>query len=216
MKHAALDYVKLVCISVSRHRLLRFSVTWFLLPYYLFQFCFLFYSVICFCTFSWSFTCFILFVYFFQSVFNYCHFRSSFYPPTFDLVLLSRLLPPVFCIWSSPNSCPSSFSLFRIFLFICIIPLPFFSCLLSSSVLFPYSSLFCLITCLFSTCFLFIILLVLLSFLICIWSPVLLSFRVHTIGLSLRAPSPWSNDRFFMITLMNAMLSALSLVQLRD
>jgi len=25
--------------------------------------------------------------------FNYCHFRSSFYPPTFDLVLLSRLLP---------------------------------------------------------------------------------------------------------------------------
>jgi hypothetical protein len=35
----------------------------------------------------------LYFIYFFQSVLDYCHFCSSFYPPTFDLVLLSCFIP---------------------------------------------------------------------------------------------------------------------------
>lgn len=152
------------------------------------------------------------FIYFFQSLLNYCHFPSSFYTPTFDLVLLSRLLP---LSSVSDHHLTLVFLLFPFFVFSSSYrPSPIFSGLLSTSthIPFSYSFLFCLITCLFSTCFLFIILLFLLSFLVCIWSLILLSFRVHIDDLSLRAPSPWSNDRFLWLRwwMLCCLLSALS------
>jgi len=182
----------------------------FLLPYSVFHFRFLVYFVIFFCTFSWASSCFILFIYFFQTVLNYCHFPSSFYPPTFDLVLLSRLLP---LSSISDHYLTLVFLVFALFVFSSSYhPSPIFYCMLSASVLFSYSSLFCPIICLFPICFLFIILLFLLSFLICIWSPILISFRFRINGLSLRTPSPWSNDRFLWLRwwMLCCLLSAFS------
>ena len=144
------------------------------------------------------------------------HFICLFIPVRFKLLVLSSyfwsrppfsLSCPICCIWSSPNSCHSSFPFFVFFS--SYRPSPIFSCLFPTSILFSYSSLFSLITCLFSTCFLFIILLFLLSFLNCMWSPIL-SFRVHVNGL--RAPSPWSNDLFLWLRwwMLCCLLSALS------